>query len=124
MSAQGATIRQGRVHVPLSAVAGLIAVAVAVFVITSVVDGAEPRGRATAPIAAVANNPGMWTLSQAESYLDQLESLEVSNPGMWTLSEAEAYLDSLEVPTHPKGSAPTSGRRPPMVDGYICGQCR
>jgi hypothetical protein len=81
----------------------------------------------------------MWTLAQAEGYLNQLESLEVSNPGMWTLSQTQAYLDGLGVSTHPTGleypnvyadvrtsdgRGPTTGTRPGMRDGRICGQCR
>lgn len=138
MSAQGATIKRGTAHLPIWPVAGLVAIAAVALVITSVMGGFERSGGNAAPsVQTVAVNPGMWTLAQAEAYLNELESLEVANPGMWTLSQAQAYLDGLQVSTHPTGlenptaypdvrtsDGPTPGTRPGMRDGQICGQCR
>jgi hypothetical protein len=156
MSAQGATIRRGPIHLPIWPVAGLVAIAAAVVVMSSVFDGVERRGEDAAPSTetAAVNNPGMWTLAQAETYLNQLQSLEVRNPGMWTLSQAQSYLDSIEAATYPTGlenpgyapawdsiggpnealhrhySPPqnsvalTPGSDPITVNGKACMQCR
>lgn len=141
MSAQGATIRRGTAHLPIWPVVGVVAIAAAVFFITSAFDGVERGGRDAAPsIEAAAVNPGMWTLPQAEAYASQLESLGVANPGMWTLSQAEGYLEGLQVSTQPTGLenpgvyanevpasdarfGPAIGPRPGMVGGEVCGQC-
>ena len=138
MSAQGATIKRGTARLPIWPVAGLVVIAAAVLVSTSVFGQVERSAEDAAPsIETAAVNPGMWTLSQAQAYVSRLESLGVANPGMWTLPQAEAYLDSLEVSTHPTGlenpgvypeAVPSGGfgptiGRPRMVDGEICGQC-
>jgi hypothetical protein len=127
MSAQGATIRRGTAHLPIWPVAGLVAIAAAVFVITSAFDGVERGGRDAAPsIEAAAVNPGMWTLSQAEAYLSELDSVGVANPGMWTLSQAEAYLEGLQVSTQPTGLENPGAYVPDVTGraGAPCPQCR
>lgn len=62
---------------------------------------------ATLPFEGV--NPGMWTLTQAEAYVDGLvtHAIGLENPG-----------------AYPETSPKVGGRQPIEVNGSICGQCR
>ncbi len=127
MSAEGATIERATPHLPIWPVAGLVAIAAVVFVMTSVFDGSEAGSDdAAASIQMAHVNPGMWTLSQAEAYLNELESLEIANPGMWTRSQAEGYLEGLQVSTQPTGLENPGAYVPDATGraGAPCPQCR
>ena len=73
MSVQGGTLgRLGTVHVPIWPVAMLLAAAIAAAIALSTIGGSVgevvPAGRPAIVTDAV--NPGMWTLTDAEAYLD------------------------------------------------------
>jgi hypothetical protein len=115
MSAQGGTLaRRGAVHLPIWPVAALLGAAVTVVIGMSILSGTEGRvvtsvtdaqrlanssaavreQGATLPLE-MAQNPGMWTLSQAESYLAGLAAIENSTAAIREQGAGLAVGDGL-----------------------------
>jgi len=156
MSAQGGTLaRRGAVHLPIWPVAAVLAATVAAAIGMSVLNGGTQtrlvtrvtdEERIASSTAAVREqgailpvkatvNPGMWTMAQAEAYLDSLEGQityphGLENPGAIVASTSTfpvglenpgAYPGSVAAPAAGPAAAP---HQPIMVNGEVCGQCR
>jgi hypothetical protein len=141
MSAQGATLRRGTVHIPIWPVAVVVAVAAATLIGLTTIDRDAPIGSvatvteserlanstaaireqgAVLPVAGVSQsatgfagfeNPGAYGISQVT---EATHPVGLENPGAYP--EAGSESDA--------GFTPTMGARPGMVGNEICGQCR
>jgi len=156
MSAQGGTLaRRGTLHLPIVPVVALLGAAVAVAIAMSILSGTEGRvitsvtdterfanssaavreQGATLPFERPIVNPGMWTQTQAEAYLDALEGRityahGLENPGAIVaststfpvgLENAGAY--PREADAGPAVAGPAAPHEPIVVNGKPCHQC-
>ncbi len=143
MSAQGATLRRGIVHIPIWPVAVVVAAAAATLIGLTTIDRDAPAGSVTTvteserlanSTAAIreqgARLPVVVGISHVTPKATGFVGLE--NPGAYGISQVTegTYPVGLENPgAYPAaesdaGFTPTTGARPGMDGNEICGQCR
>jgi hypothetical protein len=124
MSAQGATLRRGTVHIPIWPVAVVVLAATAAVIGLSTIDGLAPARTVT-------------TVTDAERLANSTAAIREQGAvapvvvGISHVTPSAVGFAGFENPgAYPaRGSesadfTPTTGARPGMVGGEICGQCR
>jgi hypothetical protein len=153
MSAQGGTLgRLGTRQVPIWPVAVLLAAAIAAAIALSTlgasIDELAPAVRPE--VTSIAQNPGMWTLTDAEAFAEARTTFPrgLENPGAYGISQvteatvpvglenpaayappATAYVSGLENPGAYLGDGASvsipkvEGPERVVVNGNVCHQC-
>jgi hypothetical protein len=143
MSAQGATLRRGTVHIPIWPVAVVVAAAAAALIGLTTIDREAPTGSVTTVTESerLANSsaaireqgarlPVVVGISHVTPRATGFAGFE--NPGAYGISQVTeaTHPVGLENPgAYPAaesdaGFTPTLGARPGMDGNEICGQCR
>jgi hypothetical protein len=145
MSAQGATLRRGTVHIPIWPVAIVVVAATAAVIGLSAIDGPAPARTITTvtdaerlanSTAAIREQGAVAPLAVGISHVapSAVGFAGFENPGAYGISQVTeaAHPVGLENPgAYPEagsesdaGFRPTMGARPGMAGDEVCGQCR
>jgi hypothetical protein len=135
MSAQGATLRKGNLHLPIWPVAVLVAGTAAFALVITLIDGGRPESSTS---STELQGPAVGISHVTPRGIEYVPAVDF--PGPYGVPVAEAvgishvtprgieYVPAVDFPG-PYGvpaadPAPASTFRPNMSDGNMCGQCR